>query len=113
MKLDDYQKQAMESVAIKDASIAALAHRTLGLSGESGILANRIKKIIRDSDGRLSQADQQFIKEKLGDALYYISTLADYAGLSLSDVASNNLEKSNQFKLKSRQEREQGRNEIR
>jgi NTP pyrophosphatase (non-canonical NTP hydrolase) len=113
MKLDDYQKQAMESIAIKDASIAALAHRILGLSGESGLIANRIKKIIRDSDGELSQADQQFIKEKLGDALYYISALADYADLSLSEVAVNNLEKANRFKLKSKQEREQGRNEIR
>jgi len=98
MQLNDFQKQALQSVAITDKTIAALAHRTLGLTGEAGIVANAIKKVIRDQDGQLSEADKQLLQEKLGDVLYYVSVLADYADLSLDDIAQGNLKKSANFK---------------
>ena len=98
MQLNDYQNKALESVAITDKNIAALAHRTLGLSGEAGVLANTIKKIIRDKQGKLSEEDTIFVREKLGDVLYYAAVLADYAELSLDEIALKNLEKSADFK---------------
>ena len=36
MQLNDFQKQALQSVAITDKNVAVLAHRTLGLSGGDG-----------------------------------------------------------------------------
>ncbi len=98
MQLNDFQKQALQSVAITDKNVAALAHRTLGLSGEAGVLANAIKKVIRDKNGELSDEDILFIEEKVGDVLYYAAVLADYAELSLEDIAQKNLEKSTAFK---------------
>lgn len=98
MQLNDFQQRALQSIAITDKTIAALAHRTLGLSGEAGTLSNAIKKVIRDREGELSEEDIIFMKEKIGDVLYYAAVLADYANLSLDDVAQANLEKSADFK---------------
>lgn len=97
MQLNDFQKQTLQSVAITDKSIAALAHRALGLSGEAGILANVIKKAIRDKNGELSDEDILFLKEKIGDVLYYSAVLAEYANLSFEDIAQKNLEKNERF----------------
>lgn len=100
MNLDDYQKDALKSVAITEKNLAALAHRTLGLTGESGQVANMVKKIIRDKDGAASPEDVEAITEKLGDALYYVAVLSEYFGKDLSEVAAANLEKSRLFSQK-------------
>lgn len=98
MDMDSFQKKALESVAITQKGIPALAHRTLGLTGEAGILANLLKKVIRDKDGLLSANDISESAEKLGDVLYYVAVLADYFDLSLSDIAKQNINKSVEFK---------------
>lgn len=98
MQLNDFQKQALQSVAITDKTIAALAHRTLGLAGEAGIVANAMKKVIRDQEGKLNAKDIELLEEKLGDVLYYVSVLAEYAELDLETIAHANLEKSANFK---------------
>ncbi len=98
MDIDDYQKQALESIAITQKGIAALAHRSLGLSGEAGIIANKIKKIIRDKEGKLDEEDLIELEKRLGDALYYIAALADYCDVPMSKIAKQNLNQSSQFK---------------
>lgn len=98
MQLSDYQKQALLSVAIKEKNLAALGHRTLGVSGEAGELANVIKKLIRDKNGKATAADIQQIVEKLGDTLYYVAVLAEYFDIDLEEVAAKNLKKSEAFR---------------
>lgn len=98
MNVDEYQQKALESVAIKEKNLAALAHRSLGLTGEAGELANILKKIVRDKNGVADEADLAKIKEKLGDTLYYVAVLSEYFGINLSDVAEGNLEKSRKFR---------------
>ncbi len=98
MDIDDFQKQALTSIAITQKGIPALAHRTLGLSGEAGILANQLKKVIRDKDGLPYKEDVEEVKKRLGDVLYYAAALADYFDLSLSEIAEANLERSATFK---------------
>jgi len=97
MTLDEYQQISLKGLAIKDKSLAALAHRSLGLSGEAGTLANHIKKIIRDNNGNLTDTDRQIIKEKLGDTFYYLVALADFAGISLEEILQANAEKTRKF----------------
>lgn len=75
-----------------------MAHRVLGLSGESGEMANRVKKIIRDSAGVYNEKDKKFALKKLGDVLYYLSVTADYFNLSLEEIASFNRLQSQDFK---------------
>ena len=98
MNIDDFQTHALKSVAITDKNIAALAHRTLGLNGEAGILSNQIKKIIRDKNGNASDEDLEVIKKRLGDVLYYTAVLAEYFDLTLSEVAEQNLAQSTKFR---------------
>ncbi|MBM2817873.1 MAG: mazG [Parcubacteria group bacterium] len=72
----------------------------LGLCGETGEIAEKIKKVIRDEVGIVSEQKKEEIKKELGDVLWYISQIATELGLSLSDVAKLNIEK-----LQSRLER--------
>lgn len=98
MDINDFQKQALQSVAITQKGIPALAHRTLGLTGAAGILANQTKKVIRDKDGMADSEDIEIIKKRLGDVLYYTAVLAEYFNLTLADVAQNNIQQSAEFK---------------
>lgn len=98
MDFDEYQKIAIQSIAITNKDAMALAHRSFGLFGKSGIIGNDIKKIIRDKNGEFSEEDIAILKENLGDVLFYLSALAEYTGLELSDIAKDNLKKSAKFK---------------
>ncbi len=75
---------------------------TLGLAGEAGEVAEKIKKIIRDKNSFVSPEDQQEINKELGDVLWYVAQIATELKLSLDDVAENNI-----AKLASRLERNQ------
>lgn len=90
MTLDEYQKKALQTAVDKDNE---LIHRVLGLVGESGEIAEKIKKWVRDNDSNLDKLDRQGIALELGDTLWYLATLADYLGYSLEDIASQNIEK--------------------
>jgi|TARA_R110002126_G_scaffold273258_1_gene417766 NTP pyrophosphatase (non-canonical NTP hydrolase) len=68
-----------------------LVENTLGLVGEAGEVAEKIKKLIRD-DTRFSNAE--IIKE-LGDVVFYVTALANYYGSTLDDVLETNVEKLN------------------
>lgn len=67
--------------------------KILGLTGEAGETADKIKKIIRDKGGIASKDDKSAIMKELGDTLWYLATLARYLGIPLSDVAETNIEK--------------------
>jgi NTP pyrophosphatase (non-canonical NTP hydrolase) len=72
---------------------AAFVSKILGLCGESGEVAEKFKKILRDKQGKLTAADRQEIIKELGDVLWYIATLARYLDTPLSEVAEHNVSK--------------------
>ena len=72
----------------------ALEYLSLGLVGEAGEVANKIKKIIRDKKIDVDVASE------IGDVLWYCAMLADYLNVDLGRVMENNLDK-----LRSRKER--------
>lgn len=89
---DRYQKEARK-FAIYPGVGNNLWYPTLGLSGESGEVAENVKKVFRDDGGTVSpERESQLIKE-LGDVLWYISNIASELGVRLSCVAEVNLEK--------------------
>ena len=74
---------------------------TLGLVGESGEVADKVKKVIRDNNGIFDSVSKQAIKLELGDVLWYVAQLTTELGFDLVDVANSNL-----LKLNSRKNRE-------
>ncbi len=72
-----------------------LAIMGLGISGEAGEVAEKIKKDIRDHF-----VDRPAILKELGDVIFYAITIARYYGYKPSDILKANYEK-----LMSRRER--------
>ena len=66
---------------------------TLGLVGEAGEVAEKVKKVIRDKKGIFDKESKEGIKKELGDVLWYLSNLCDEFKFSLDEVALQNLEK--------------------
>lgn len=97
MFLNEYQ-QRCKNTAVYPKSIGVL-YTTLGLCGEAGEVAEKVKKVHRDKDGKIDEAERSAIKKELGDALWYISMLGDELGITLEDIAQTNLDK-----LKARKE---------
>ena len=63
-------------------------------------MAEKIKKVIRDGNGIVSEEKKVEITKELGDVLWYVANLAKELGISLEEVAQKNIEK-----LQSRQQR--------
>jgi NTP pyrophosphatase (non-canonical NTP hydrolase) len=68
-----------------------LYYTALGLVGEAGEIANKVKKIMRDNNGNLEELAKADIFDELGDVLWYCASLADELGVNLEDVAKVNL----------------------
>jgi NTP pyrophosphatase (non-canonical NTP hydrolase) len=100
MNFKEYQKQALTTVITTDDELKDTLHWVLGLNGEAGEVAEKVKKIIRDKGGEISEEDKAELAKELGDVLWYIAVFAHQMGYSLDDVAAQNL-----LKLKSRKER--------
>jgi NTP pyrophosphatase (non-canonical NTP hydrolase) len=66
---------------------------TLGLCGEAGEVADKVKKVIRDRQGVFSAQAVAALELELGDVLWYVAQLASELGLDLERVAEANLEK--------------------
>jgi NTP pyrophosphatase (non-canonical NTP hydrolase) len=92
MECDDYQRAALRTARDKDAPDEFM-HLVLGLVGEAGEIAEKVKKLVRDKNGDLGQLDRDDIAAELGDVLWYAAVLANFLGLSLNDVAQRNVDK--------------------
>jgi NTP pyrophosphatase (non-canonical NTP hydrolase) len=100
MTFDEYQKKALTTVISTQDSFKDSLHWVLGINGEAGEVAEKVKKIIRDQNGVMSPQDKQALGKELGDVLWYLAVFAHDLGLSFDDIAAENLDK-----LKSRKAR--------
>lgn len=87
--LNQYQRDAMRTRGNTHDPTLRLAVSALGLAGESGEVADLIKKII--GHGKAPTIDD--ITKELGDVLWYLADVAECYGLSLEDVARANIKK--------------------
>ncbi len=92
MDFETYQKQSRKTAMYPDEG-NNFVYPTLGLVGESGEVAEKIKKVLRDKNGLVDENTKMEIKKELGDVLWYLSQLATELNLSLDDIANDNLQK--------------------
>lgn len=113
MNFDEYQK-ATEETANYPSIGKIFIYPTLGVNGETGELADkvikilaklvkyhnssaaiaeRMKKLMRDKNGLVTEEEKDGIKKELGDILYYTARIATEFGIDLKNVATTNIEK--------------------
>lgn len=92
MNLNDYQTAALRTAAPKDKK-NELFHLLLGLCGESGEIAEKAKKIIRDQKSDFSQWDREDIIKELGDVMWHVAVIAAYFDIPLDEVGEKNIAK--------------------
>ncbi len=102
MNLNDYQKEAISfAIYPKSKEWDLPLYPALGLAGEAGEVAEKIKKLMRDTDAKILTEDQKReIAKELGDVLWYVANLAADIDYDLEEIAGMNIEK-----LQSRKER--------
>jgi NTP pyrophosphatase (non-canonical NTP hydrolase) len=93
MNFDEYQKRALTTASTTDDNFKDIMHWVLGVNGEAGEIAEKLKKIIRDKKGQISKSDKDLLGGEIGDVLWYLAVLAHHLGLSFEDIAQSNLEK--------------------
>lgn len=95
MQINDYQADARATCL---ESAKNLPYLICGLSAEAGEVAGKYAKYIRDRT-EFYKLEEDLIKE-LGDVLWFVAIIADDLGVTLSEVAQQNIDK-----LYSRQQR--------
>lgn len=104
MDLNEYQENALKTDKYPNASDEFLTEDeyggvvlgmlyTLGLVGEAGEVADKIKKIYRDKQGQFNDEDIISIIKEIGDVMWYCAALSRHLGWELEDVAKMNIEK--------------------
>jgi len=86
MSMDQYQSAAAKTAIYK--SEHSILYPALGLAGEAGEVANKVKKMLRDGN-----FDRHAIAAEIGDVLWYTAALARDLNVDLHDIALGNLEK--------------------
>jgi len=94
LEMNEYQRIARQTAIYKD----PVVYPALGLSGESGEVAEKIKKLIRDKGGinglqSIEDEDRDAVAKEIGDVLWYCANLAQDIGYTLEDVAKINIGK--------------------
>lgn len=95
LTLAEYQRRSQRTdhfPQMGDNENDALLGPLLGLAGEIGTLHAGYKKWLRDGDAYELFKDN--VSEELGDILWYTANAAEKAGLSLDEIARNNLDKT-------------------
>lgn len=99
MNGNDYQSKALRT-AIYPNKGSNFVYPSLGLVGEAGEVAEKVKKVIRDGEGVLTDPAREAIAKELSDVCWYVAVLAWELDFSLEELFVMNLEK-----LQSRLER--------
>jgi len=97
MDLNTYQSAALQTAVYPDQG-ANFAYPALGLVGEAGEVADKLKKVIRDNGGVLTDPVREAVAKEIGDVLWYVSVLAYEMDYDLNEIAQMNIDKLNSRK---------------
>jgi NTP pyrophosphatase (non-canonical NTP hydrolase) len=98
MTFKEYQTEAIKTAIYGEGN--KVIYPALGLVGEAGEVANKVKKVLRDDGGVLSPQKADEVAKEIGDVLWYIAALCNDIGVDMEEIATVNI-----AKLKDRQAR--------
>lgn len=98
MNFQQYQEQAITTKIYSPE--VAIPYVVLGITGEAGEIAEKVKKALRDNNGVIDEDRKRELSKEVGDVLWYLAALCEELGISLNDVAEENIQK-----LQSRKDR--------
>ena len=91
MDFTKYQQTAVETAIYPDTH--RILYPALGMAGEAGEVANKVKKIIRDGTENLPDDWKDQIASEIGDVLWYCAALSNDIGIPLALIAAQNRDK--------------------
>ena len=91
MDFNKYQETAVETAIYPDTH--RILYPALGMAGEAGEVANKVKKIIRDGTDNLPEDWKDQLASEIGDVLWYCAALANDLGMPLALIAAQNRDK--------------------
>jgi len=97
MDLNTYQTAALQTAIYPNQSFN-FTYPVLGLVGEAGEVADKLKKVIRDNGGILTDPVRDAVAKEIGDVLWYVAVLASEMDYNLNDIAQINIDKLNSRK---------------
>lgn len=98
MTIEEYQEKALSTSAYGTGQ--AIIYPALGLNGEAGEVAEKIKKCLRDKQGVFDEDDKLAIALEIGDVIWYCNALTKDIGYTLEEIMKMNI-----IKIESRRTR--------
>ena len=95
LALNDIQREQVKTLI----HVSQIEFLSLGLAEESGEVAGKIKKIIRNNNCNFTVENINELSKELGDVLWYLTALIKELRLTLGEVAFQNI-----LKLKARKQ---------
>ena len=97
MTFSEYQKLTAKTALYKKVpvlkKIGTNIYPVLGLAGEAGEVAEKVKKMLRNDNGIITTEFKNDLTKELGDVLWYVSQTASEFKIDLDKIASGNIEK--------------------
>lgn len=98
MTINEYQAAALTTAVYPEDK--RIIYPALGMCGEAGEVADKVKKVIRDNNQSFNTARKIEIAKEIGDVMWYCATLSHDLNFTLGEIAEMNYDK-----LRSRQAR--------
>lgn len=93
MDFNSYQTRASKTAIYPTDGLNGLLYTSLGLVSEAGEVAGKVKKILRDNGGVMSDERKEQLIDELGDVLWYCAMISNELKTNLGAVASRNIDK--------------------
>lgn len=86
MNLSEYQEKARSTAIYLDIENSQMIYPALGLVGECGEVAEKVKKLIRDSGWDITRERKEAIVKELGDCCWYLANICCDTNLDLNII---------------------------
>lgn len=97
MDMNYFQMESAKTAIYPRHNLGVL-YTVLGLTGEAGEVANKVKKVLRDKNGDFGELDKLAIMDELSDCLWYIAATLTEVGFTMNECAIHNLHKISERK---------------